>query len=119
MGHSDQLLTIPENAFLGALPLGNPPLKTTSIDSSLDPILGHSLAFSGSQGPGQRQRPRASMVWGFHGVIVGYTEKICKRTYIDIAFIQEYFRVSIFIGNVKCTRESRPSKDEGRYICIF
>jgi hypothetical protein len=39
----------------------------------------------------------------------------------DVAFIREYSRVSISTGNVKCTRESRPSKDKGkrRKIYIF
>jgi hypothetical protein len=39
----------------------------------------------------------------------------------DVAFTQEYSRVSISTGNVKCTRESRPSKDKGkrRKIYIF
>jgi len=32
----------------------------------------------------------------------------------DVAFTQEYSRVSISTGNVKCTRESRPSKDKDR-----
>jgi hypothetical protein len=41
----------------------------------------------------------------------------------DVAFIREYSRVSISTGNVKCTRESKPSKDEDKrrkiYIYIF
>jgi hypothetical protein len=39
----------------------------------------------------------------------------------DVAFTQEYSRVSISMGNMKCTRESRPSKDKGkrRKIYIF
>jgi hypothetical protein len=47
--------------------------------------------------------------------------KIHKRTDTDVAFTQEYSRVSIFTGNVKCTRESRPSKDKDkrRKIYIF
>jgi hypothetical protein len=39
----------------------------------------------------------------------------------DVAFTQEYSRVSISTGNVKCSRESRPSKDKDkrRKIYIF
>jgi hypothetical protein len=39
----------------------------------------------------------------------------------DVAFTWEYSRVSISTGNMKCTRESRPSKDKDkrRKIYIF
>jgi hypothetical protein len=47
--------------------------------------------------------------------------EIRKRTDTDVAFIQKYSRVSISTGNMKCTRESRPSKDKDkrRKIYIF
>jgi hypothetical protein len=47
--------------------------------------------------------------------------EIRKRTDTDVAFTREYSRVSISTGNVKCTRESRPSKDKDkrRKIYIF
>jgi hypothetical protein len=47
--------------------------------------------------------------------------EIRKRTDTDVAFTQEYSRVSISMGNMKCTRESRPSKDKDkrRKIYIF
>jgi hypothetical protein len=47
--------------------------------------------------------------------------EIRKRTDTDVAFAREYSRVSISAGNVKCTRESRSSKDKDkrRKIYIF
>jgi hypothetical protein len=46
---------------------------------------------------------------------------IRKCTDTNVAFTREYSRVSISTGNMKCTRESRPSKDKGkrRKIYIF
>ena len=47
--------------------------------------------------------------------------KIRKHTDTNAAFTQEYSRVSISTRNMKCTRESRPSKDKDkrRKINIF
>jgi hypothetical protein len=58
------------------------------------------------------------------GVVLGIFNahgEIRKRTDTDVAFTREYSRVSISTGNVKCTRESRPSKDKDkrRKIYIF
>jgi hypothetical protein len=47
--------------------------------------------------------------------------EIHKRIDTDVAFTREYSRVSISTGNVKCTSESRSSKDKDkrRKIYIF
>jgi hypothetical protein len=47
--------------------------------------------------------------------------KIWKHTDTDVSFTWEYSRVWISMGNMKCTRESRPSKDKDkrRKIYIF
>jgi hypothetical protein len=49
--------------------------------------------------------------------------EIRKHMDTDVAFTREYSRVSISTGNVKCTRESRPSKDKDKrrkiYIYIY
>jgi hypothetical protein len=42
-------------------------------------------------------------------------EKIRKRTDTDVAFTQEYSRVSISMGNVKCTRRIRNVQGKGNY----
>jgi hypothetical protein len=49
--------------------------------------------------------------WEWGVPLVGYfkreQEKFRKRMNTDVAFTQEYSRVSIFMGNVKCTRRIR------------
>jgi hypothetical protein len=47
--------------------------------------------------------------------------EVRKRMDTNIAFTREYSKVSISTGNVKCTRESRLSKDKDkrRKIYIF
>jgi hypothetical protein len=52
------------------------------------------------------------------GIFNAYRE-IHKHTDTDVAFTQEYSRVSISTGNVKCTRESRPSKDKDKRRKIY
>jgi hypothetical protein len=51
--------------------------------------------------------------------LVGYfkreQEKICKHTDTDVAFTREYSRVSISMGNVKCTRRIRNVQGKGNY----
>jgi hypothetical protein len=51
--------------------------------------------------------------------LVGYfkreQKKICKRTDTDVAFTQEYSRVSISTGNTKCTRIIRNVQGKGNY----
>jgi len=51
--------------------------------------------------------------------ILNAHRKICKRTDTNVAFIWKYSRVSISTKNMKCTRESRPSKDKDKKIYIF
>jgi hypothetical protein len=51
--------------------------------------------------------------------ILNTHRKICKCMDTDVAFIREYSRVSISTGNVKCTRESKPSKDEDKRRKIY
>jgi hypothetical protein len=50
---------------------------------------------------------------------VGYfkreQEKIHKRTDTDVAFTREYSKVSIFTGNMKCTRRIRNVQEKGNY----
>jgi hypothetical protein len=51
--------------------------------------------------------------------LVGYfkheQEKIHKHMDIDVAFTWEYSRVSISMGNVKCTRRIRNVQGKGNY----
>jgi hypothetical protein len=51
--------------------------------------------------------------------LVGYfkheQEKIHKRTDTDVAFTQEYFKVSISMGNMKCTKRIRNVQGKGNY----
>jgi len=53
--------------------------------------------------------------------ILNTNRKIRKHIDTDVAFTREYSRVSISTENLKCTRESRPSKDKDkrRKIYIF
>jgi len=53
--------------------------------------------------------------------ILNVHRKIRKRTGTDAAFTWMYSRLSISTGSMKCTRESRPSKDRDktRKINIF
>jgi hypothetical protein len=51
--------------------------------------------------------------------VVGYfkreQEKIHKHTNTNVAFTQEYSKVSISMGNVKCTRRIRNVQGKGNY----
>jgi hypothetical protein len=53
------------------------------------------------------------------GMTVGYfkceQEKIRQHTDIDVPFTLEYSRVSISMGNVKCTRRIRNIQGKGNY----
>jgi hypothetical protein len=64
--------------------------------------------------------PPGDLVRVLLGIFNAHRE-IRKRMDTDVAFTWEYSRVSISMGNVKCTRESRPSKDKDkrRKIYIF
>jgi hypothetical protein len=49
------------------------------------------------------------------GILNTNRKKIRKRMDTDVAFTQEYSRVSISTGNVKCTRRIRNIQGKGNY----
>jgi len=65
--------------------------------------------------PEKKKDPRCLL-----GILSAH-RKIRKRTDTNVAFTREYSRVSISTWNMKCIRESRPSKDRDkrRKINIF